>query len=90
MKIERAQIIAKFNERKAVLPCHRCGQQKFSLVDEFANIMLQKEVGGGLVIGGPTVPAAIVVCDNCGAITYHALGALGLLPPQAAEVNKNG
>jgi len=41
--------------------------------------------------GGPSVPCAIVVCENCGNVSFHAMGALGLMaeisPP---EENKNG
>ncbi|MDP3110785.1 MAG: hypothetical protein Q8M71_01630 [Thermodesulfovibrionales bacterium] len=89
MKIERAKVAEVLETKKALLPCHRCGHPKFSLLDEFANIMIQKEISGSLVIGGPSIPAALVVCDNCGAITFHAIGALGLLPPQS-EVKQDG
>jgi hypothetical protein len=30
--------------------------------------------------GGQTVPAAAIVCNRCGFLSQHALGALGLLP----------
>lgn len=88
MKIERTKIAEILNQRGANKPCHRCGNVKFSLLEDFANIMVQKDISGSLIIGGPTVPAAIVVCDNCGATTFHAIGALGLLPPQN-EVKTN-
>jgi len=32
-----------------------------------------------IVVGGPVVPVLIVICNNCGAITFHSLGALGFL-----------
>jgi hypothetical protein len=41
--------------------------------------MIKKGVDASLVLGGPTIPVAIAACNNCGAITFHALGALGLL-----------
>ena len=29
------------------------------------------------------IPTIAIVCNNCGYISQHALGALGLLPPKA-------
>ena len=49
--------------------------------------MLDNEVDGNIRLGGPMVPIAIVACTKCGAITMHALGALGLLDNQG---DKNG
>lgn len=79
MEITRENIINMLNERKANSPCHRCGRDNFSLLDKYSNVFINDNARGDLVIGGPTIPVAIVVCDNCGAVTFHALGALGLL-----------
>jgi ribosomal protein L37E len=89
MEINRENIINMLDKREANRPCHRCGKTNFSLLDKYSNIFLNENVNGDLHIGGPTVPVAIVVCNNCGAITFHAIGALGLLPPQD-EVQTNG
>jgi hypothetical protein len=36
-------------------------------------------------MASPTVPAIAIACSNCGFISQHAAGALGLLPaPQGA------
>lgn len=65
----------------AVKSCHRCGNNGFVLLDGYSSIILQKDLSniGGITIGGPAVPIVYVVCDKCGAITSHAIGALGLL-----------
>jgi hypothetical protein len=77
---ETKQKIAKRIEEKGALkPCARCGQQKFSLLDGFASIPLSQEISNNVIIGGPSVPCAVIVCANCGHIDFHALGALGLL-----------
>ena len=67
-------------DRGVKLPCHRCGAVNFTVIDGYASFPVQPEVSGNVIIGGPAVPAALVACNNCGAITAHALGALGLLP----------
>ena len=85
MIISQEEIIKKLNEKKAVLSCHRCGQNNFSVLDGISNISLQQDVNLNMLqIGGPAVPVFLVACNNCGAITPHALGALGLLPKSKA------
>lgn len=71
-------------------PCARCGRQKFALLDGFARIDQQTDMST-VSFGGPTVPCAIIACENCGNVTLHALGALGLLAEIAPpEEKKNG
>ena len=80
---ETKQNIAKRIEEKGALkPCARCGLQNFSLLDGFASIPLSQEISNNVIIGGPNVPCAVIVCSNCGHIDFHALGALGLLNNQ--------
>ena len=83
MKINKEvkdKIAQKLAERGAVQACPRCGHPNFSLLDGFINLPLNKEVTGDVIIGGPQVPCAVVGCNNCGNLSYHALGALGMLP----------
>lgn len=78
MEPSRITEIANILESRGVrLPCPRCGQGRFSIVGE-SYISIQ-ETPGTLVIGGPTIPTIIIACDNCGYVTQHAKGPLGLL-----------
>ena len=54
------------------------GGRRCFLADGYFNQPLQTEPAG-LTIGGSSVPSIIVVCDNCGYMSQHALGILGLL-----------
>lgn len=81
-KETKEKIAQKIHEKGALKPCQRCGQQNFSVLDGFVSIPLAQEVSSGIVIGGPQVPTAVIVCDNCGNLNYHAIGALGLLNEQ--------
>ena len=77
---ELKQTIAKrLEERGAILPCPRCGSRNFTILDGLFNNSLQTSLSG-FIIGGPSIPAAIVACNKCGFLSQHALGALGLLP----------
>lgn len=64
--------------------CPMCGNNSFSLADGYFSNVIQDNLGG-LVIGGPSIPAIPIICDKCGFISMHALGPLGLLPPHKEE-----
>lgn len=80
VEFNKNEIIRILKERGAVNPCHRCGATEFSVLDGYSMITIQKNLKKGIVIGGPAVPVISIACSNCGAITFHALGALELLP----------
>jgi len=88
MAIDRDEIARKLNEKGANKPCHRCGKNSFSILEGFTNIHLQKDFSAGMVIGGPSVPVAHIVCNNCGAITPHAIGALDMLSTEESSDGK--
>ena len=79
--IPRAQqviILAALDKAGAKLPCPRCGNPDFSLVDGYFNQPIQSQLAE-VVMGGQSVPSVVVVCNRCGFISQHALGALKLL-----------
>ena len=81
---ERNEIGRILTERGVKLPCHRCGGIQFTLIDSYSLLSLQDDLKGTR-LGGPAIPVALTACQNCGAITPHALGALGLLPKQEEQ-----
>jgi len=88
MDLSKKEIVEKLNGKKAALPCQRCGEGSFSVLDGYSKISIQNDFKdlNSTVLGGASVPVVLVACNNCGAITQHALGALGLLP----KANDNG
>jgi ribosomal protein S27AE len=78
-KARQEEIIRKLEEKGAKLPCPRCGNGSFTIVDGYFNQTLQNELTG-LIIGGPSVPSIVTVCSRCGFLAQHALGALESLP----------
>jgi hypothetical protein len=81
MKFDRKVVAKRLEEKGALAPCHRCSQEQFSILEQMANFSVQDQMQG-VHLGGASVPAALVICNNCGAITPHALGALGVLPKE--------
>lgn len=81
-----ALIIKKLTDKKALLNCPRCGNPHFEIVGGFNMISLQDNLPG-LTLGGKAIPAVTTVCKNCGFLSQHAIGVLGLSEPinKAAE-----
>ena len=71
------ECVEALNSKGVKLPCPRCGSNKFSVVGE--SIIAINEDPNVISIGGPSVPTILVACDNCGYVTQHAQGPLGLL-----------
>ncbi|MAZ65552.1 MAG: hypothetical protein CMF25_00385 [Kangiellaceae bacterium] len=71
------ECVQALNSRGVKLPCPRCGQKSFSIVAE--TIIPINDKPNVVAVGGPSIPTIIVACDNCGYITQHAQGPLGLL-----------
>ena len=65
-------------ERGAMLPCPRCGNNRFILADGLIAPPIQTSLSN-FVLGGRTIPAATVVCTQCGYLSLHAVGVLGVL-----------
>ena len=78
----KEMIANQITKKGALKPCARCGEQNFSLLDGFVSLPLSQELSNNVIIGGPSVPCAVVACSTCGHIDFHALGALGLLNTQ--------
>jgi len=81
---QKQKIIKALEERGARLPCPRCGNNSFTLLDGYFNQTVQTDLKG-MVLGGPSVPSVVVACNRCGYLSQHALGALGLLPQEEAK-----
>lgn len=66
------------------LKCPMCGNQHFSIADAYLRNDLQADLKS-VNLGGPSIPAIAIICSNCGFISQHAVGVLGLLPKEEAK-----
>ena len=83
-EIKKKEIQDVLVARGALLPCARCGRQAFTVLDGYATVDQQNDLTQ-LILGGATVPCAVIGCNNCGNISLHALGPLGLFKPPPPE-----
>lgn len=79
---KRRKIAAKLAEVGVRGGCPMCKKERsWVLADGYFNEPIQGDLDQGLVIGGPSIPSVALICSNCGFMSQHALGALGLLDP---------
>jgi ribosomal protein S27AE len=79
------EVIKALREKGVKLPCPRCGNGHFTLLDGFFNQPVStadwSPASQAMAFSsGPTVPSVVTACTRCGFVSQHALGALGLLP----------
>jgi|LGVF01.2.fsa_nt_gb hypothetical protein len=84
MELNKQEIVEKLKKKGSLLPCHRCGNKTFSIIDGYSKFLVDKNIDilPKFTFGRSSVPIILIVCDNCGAITPHAMGALDLLPKE--------
>lgn len=75
---EKIALAKAFQEKLPILECPMCHNKKFKLADGYFANVIQGELKS-IKLDGKYIPSAAVVCDNCGFISFHALGSLGLL-----------
>jgi ribosomal protein S27AE len=67
--------------KKGIKACPMCSNKSFTLVEGYFNNTIQTNFTN-VLIGGTSIPSAVLVCSNCGFMSQHALGVLGLLPKE--------
>jgi hypothetical protein len=77
-------IIRALEARGALLPCPRCGNKSFTVINGYFNHTVRPQTSS-VVLEGLSLPTAGVVCNKCGFLSQHALGALGLMTQPSAE-----
>jgi hypothetical protein len=85
----RQEYISELTKRNAQNPCHRCSNDNFSLIDGYSYFPIQDRLNG-TKLGGPNVPAILVVCNKCGAVTPHAVGAFKSFEKEEKKESQNG
>lgn len=73
------KLTLRLQERIPSLHCPMCEGKSFSVVDGYITNMLQQDYKNIQIPSQPIIPAVAIVCNTCGFISQHALGALGLL-----------
>lgn len=80
-QIDKEKIIQELNHKlgSSGAKCPMCGNTHFIIADGYFNNFIQDDLND-IKLGGPSIPSISIICSNCGFISQHALGFLGLLP----------
>ena len=76
--LTREEILEFFEEKHASGSCQSCGQNTWSVVgfeDKLPSIIMVRS-DGAMEIPPQSIPAAVLVCTNCGYMRMHALGVI--------------
>ena len=73
------QIIQELERRGALKRCPMCSTDVFNFEDGYLTPVLQADIDRPS-FSGRSIPCVVVTCLNCGFVSQHALGALGMLP----------
>lgn len=85
---EKQIITETLRKRGAKLPCPRCKNRNFAILDGYFNQPIQKSIPvriTDITSQGPFISSIVVVCTRCGYLSQHALSVLGLLPAAEAQ-----
>ena len=75
---ERKKIAKVLSERIGNFTCPICKKGHFSLIDGYSSHVLTDNYRM-INLDGKMIPFIMLACNNCGFISQHALGSLGLL-----------
>lgn len=86
---QQEQIVHRLRELGATLPCPRCGASSFSVVKKLGAMPVDPalSVAG---VEGMALPAALLVCNQCGFLSSHALTVLGLADEIFGDAARDG
>lgn len=85
---QKREIIEILHKRGAKLPCPRCKNRNFTIIDGYFNQPIQKSIpvsSTDITNQGPFISSIVVVCTRCGYLNQHALSVLGLLPAEETQ-----
>ena len=79
LSLEERQKVVNWLKEKAPSPaCPFCGTKHWSISN--AAICPQVYIPGPLMLGGPTVPLVLVVCETCGFVASFSAVTTGVIP----------
>ena len=74
----------RFQKNQHKIACPMCGHAQFTIADAYVRNDLQSDIKN-VTLGGPSIPAVAIICNNCGFISQHAIGVLGLLATEGGK-----
>lgn len=85
-KEEKEEIVKVLIEKLPHMECPMCHNRHFIIADGYTMLGVQ-DVKDQVILGGQSMPVIGLACSQCGFISFHSLGILGLLEQQTGNGN---
>lgn len=82
---QKRDIMARLREAGATLPCPRCGETRFELLDGYIMEFTQSQLRNMVVGSNNRYSTVAVVCGRCGFLAQHALASLGIATNEGVD-----
>lgn len=76
---KKLKIKEEIDKRISNIKCPMCKSENFGIADGYFINSMQDDFNN-FFLGGPSIPTIAIICGNCGFVSQHALGVLGLIP----------
>lgn len=76
---KKKEIVQALASRVDKMECPICHQGRFTLIGGYITDAVQNDFNYQIIGSKTTLPSVALVCNNCGFISQHSLGILGLL-----------
>jgi hypothetical protein len=86
---QRDNITEALAERGVTLPCPRCGDSSWNVLDAYISNALTEDVRK-VIVGGPVLPTIAVMCTRCGFLAEHVAAVLELFPNFGKDLRRGG
>ena len=85
---DRDKIVELLNDKIPNISCPMCKNKQFIIADGYFVNSIQTDFNS-IIIGGDFIPTIPVICNNCGFISQHSLGVLGLISNNTDKKTNN-
>ena len=82
---QRNELIESLTNRAQDILCPICHGKSFTIADGYALNQLQEDYQSFTMTGAKTIPSIYMICNNCGFMSQHALGALKIIKPEVKD-----
>lgn len=78
-KEKKKLILETIQNKTPNLRCPMCNHNQFSIMDGYFKDFPQANLNEVVYDNKQSIPSIIIICNYCGFMSHHSLGALGLL-----------
>ena len=78
-KEQKDKIKDELLKKVPTLTCPMCQNKGFTMAEGYFLNTMQADLTS-VNLGGQAIPTIGIICNNCGFVSQHALGTLGLMP----------